>query len=130
MIDVHENTIFILERQESCTLVSPLLVTVACFGVVGEGVYGSNELLDLFSRRHRLDLFRHRLDLFFRRHLNPHRLDGRGEAENESFELVEVRLCGTGWVRGRGRIVDVGRGGEAGKVGHVPFAFSIRALVL
>jgi hypothetical protein len=100
LIDVHENTIFILQRQDSCALVCSLLVKVASLGVIGEGINGGNEIIDLF--RHRLDLFSccHRLDLFFCRHLDSHRLDGRGEAQNESFELIKVRLCGTGWVRG------------------------------
>jgi hypothetical protein len=48
LIDVHKNTILILQRQEGCTFVGPLLITVTSLGVIGEGIDSGNEIIDLF----------------------------------------------------------------------------------
>lgn len=48
LIDVHKNTILILQRQEGCALVGPLLITVTSLGVVGEGIDSGNGIIDLF----------------------------------------------------------------------------------
>jgi hypothetical protein len=36
LVGVHHDTIPILQRQEGCALVGPLLITATSFGVVGE----------------------------------------------------------------------------------------------
>lgn len=51
-IDLHKNTILILQEQEGCALVGPLLITVTSLGVIGEGIDGGNEIIDMFFCRH------------------------------------------------------------------------------
>jgi hypothetical protein len=82
LIDVHKNTILILQRQEGCALVGPLLITVTSLGVVGKGIDYGNGIIDLFFCCY---LNSHCLDLFFRRR--------RGAPIPSAIILQPIRTC-------------------------------------